>query len=179
MLKKILLVLVAVLAIFVGYVATRPAEFRIERSISMRSAPFVPYAMVADFHRWDSWSPWAHLDPGIKVEFAGPESGKGAVYSWKGNDKVGEGRMTIIEANPAKRLDITLEFIKPWEQKSLTRFNFEREKGNRTKVTWIMSGERDFVGKLFGLFMDMDKMVGPDFEKGLQALKTQSEALDD
>jgi hypothetical protein len=175
MVKKILLVLLAVVAAFLLFVATRPAQYRIERSAVVRAPAAVAYGKVVDFRNWPGWSPWAHLDPNMKVDYAGPESGPGSVYHWKGNDKVGEGRMTITGAKPAEEIDIRLEFIKPWEQTSQTVFTFRPDGAGGTKVTWSMSGDRDFVGKLFGVFMDMDGMVGPDFEKGLAALKKLAE----
>jgi hypothetical protein len=178
MLKKILLALVAVLALFAVFVATRPNEFRIERSIVINAEPSIPFERVVIFRKWATWSPWAKLDPNMTVEFSGPKGGYGSVYSWKGNDKVGEGRMTMTGALKDKLVEIKLEFIKPWPQESKTTFTFEPQaSGQSTKVTWAMTGERDFIGKLFGLFMDMDKMVGPDFEKGLKTLKEQVEEL--
>jgi hypothetical protein len=174
MLKKIVLVLVAFVALFAVFVATRPADYRIERSVLIHAEPSVPFEKVVVFRMWTAWSPWAHLDPNMTVEYSGPKGGVGSIYYWKGNDKVGEGRMTMVSALKDELVEIKLQFIKPWEQTSMTRFTF-RPQGQSTKVTWSMSGERDFVGKLFGLFMDMDKMVGPDFEKGLAALKASSE----
>jgi len=132
------------------------------------------YAQVADFHRWPAWSPWAHLDPHMEVQYTGAPSGLGAVYDWKGNDKVGQGRMTIVDARPAEQLGIKLEFMKPWAQTSRSEFLFKPEAGG-TRVAWVMTGENDFVGKAFGVFMNMDKLVGGDFEKGLATLRNVSE----
>jgi len=168
--KRILLVLAAVVAIFAVFVATRAGQFRLERSLVINAPASEIFPRVASFQKWTRWSPWANLDPGMKVEYSGPKSGVGSVYYWKGNDKVGEGRMTMVSAVKDQAVEIKLEFIKPWEQTSMTRFDFQPDVAG-TKVTWSMTGERDFVGKFFGLFMDMDKMVGPDFEKGLLALK--------
>ena len=173
MLKRILIGIAAIVAAFAAFVATRPSTYKVERSIVVAAPAATPYARVVDFRKWEGWSPWAKLDPAMKVDHAGPESGVGAVYHWKGNDKVGEGRMTITGAVPDKAVQIKLEFLKPWEQTSLTEFTFAPDPGG-TRVTWSMSGQHDFVGKLFAVFMDMDGMVGPDFEKGLKALKEQS-----
>jgi uncharacterized protein YndB with AHSA1/START domain len=109
----------------------------------------------------------------MTTDYSGPPSGVGAVYHWKGDDKVGEGRMTITGAVENELVQIKLEFLKPWEQTSLTEFTFAPDPGG-TRVRWSMSGTHDFVGKLFAIFMDMDKMVGPDFERGLNALKERS-----
>jgi hypothetical protein len=140
------------------------------------SAPApVVFAQVNDLHRWENWSPWAKLDPNMKVAHEGPPAGKGAVYSWAGNSKVGEGRMTIIESRPNELVRINLEFIKPFAATNITEFTFKPE-GNGTAVSWSMSGENNFLSKAVCLFMNMDKMVGGDFEKGLAALKSVSEA---
>jgi hypothetical protein len=173
MFKRILIGIAAIVTLFAAFVATRPSTYKVERSIVVAAPAARPYASVVDFRKWEGWSPWAKLDPGMKVDYAGPESGVGAVYHWKGNDKVGEGRMTITGAVPDSSIQVKLEFLKPWEQKSLTVFTFAPDPGG-TKVTWSMSGEHDLVGKLFAVFMDMDGMVGPDFEKGLKALKERS-----
>jgi hypothetical protein len=173
MFKKILIGIALLVAAFVAFVATRPATYRVERSIVVAAPAAATYARVVDLRKWESWSPWAKLDPGMKVDYAGPESGVGAVYHWKGNDKVGEGRMTITGASADRLIQVKLEFLKPWAQTSLTQFTFAPDAGG-TRVTWTMSGEHDFVGKLFAVFMDMDGMVGPDFEKGLEALKERA-----
>ena len=172
--KRIFLVLAAVVAIFAAFVATRPSEYKVERSLVINAPASDIFPRVVAFRKWTTWSPWAHLDPSMAAEYSGPKGGVGSVYHWKGNDKVGEGRMTVTAARKDQLVEIRLEFIKPWEQTSKTSFTFKPE-GPGTKVTWSMTGERDFVGKLFGLFMDMDKMVGPDFEKGLLALKEKAD----
>ena len=172
--KRIFLVLAAVVAIFAAFVATRPSEYKVERSLVMNAPASEIFPRVVIFRKWATWSPWARPNPSMAVEFSGPKGGVGSVYHWKGNDKVGEGRMTMVSALKDQLIEIKLQFIKPWEQTSKTSFTFQPE-GSGTKVTWSMTGERDFVGKLFGLFMDMDKMVGPDFEKGLQALRDKSD----
>jgi hypothetical protein len=141
----------------------------------MAAPPDVVFAQVNDFHRWDGWSPWAKLDPNMKQEYSGPAAGEGAVNKWMGNDDVGEGQMTIVESKPAERIRIKLEFLKPFEQSSITVFDFKGD-AKQTKVTWIMEGDNNFMGKAMSLVMDMDKMVGKDFEKGLGQLKAVSEA---
>ncbi|HVP67647.1 MAG TPA: SRPBCC family protein [Anaeromyxobacteraceae bacterium] len=174
MVKKILFAVVGVVVLFGAYVATRPSAYRIERSAPVAAPPEVVYAQIADFHRWKDWSPWAHLDPKMRDTLGGAPAGLGAVYEWSGNDKVGEGRMTIVGARPNEEVDIRLEFLKPWSQTSRTEFRLKPEAGG-TRVTWAMSGENDFVGKAYGVFVDMDRIVGRDFEKGLASLRTVSE----
>jgi uncharacterized protein YndB with AHSA1/START domain len=179
MIKKIILGIVIGLLLLVGgfavVVAMQPAHYRVTRSGTIAAPPEAVFSQINDFHKWEAWSPWAKLDPDIKETFEGPSSGTGAKFSWTGNDKVGEGRMTILESEPNKLIKINLEFIRPFESKCLTIFTFT-PKGDQTEVTWTMEGENNFVGKAFCLFMDMDKMVGGDFEKGLASMKSTVEA---
>jgi hypothetical protein len=141
----------------------------------MNAPPEAVFAQVNDFHNWDKWSPWAKLDPNMKVTYDGPTSGAGAKYSWVGNSDVGEGRMTIVESKPNELIRIRLEFIKPFESASDTEFTFKPE-GKQTAVTWTMAGKHNFMSKGMCLFMSMDGMVGPDFEKGLASMKTVVES---
>jgi hypothetical protein len=161
-------------AIFCVVVAMQPAHFRVERSATMNAPPPVVFNQVNDFHKWDTWSPWAKLDPNMKTNFEGAPAGNGAVYSWTGNSDVGEGRMTITDSKPAELIKIKLDFIKPFAASSDTVFSFKPQ-GNQTAVTWTMDGDNNFIGKAFCLFMNMDKMVGGDFEKGLAQMKTTAE----
>jgi hypothetical protein len=175
MLKKILGGLAAAVLVLVGVIATRPAEFSLQRASTLPVQPEVAFALVNDFHRWNEWSPWDKLDPNQKTTHSGADMGTGAVYAWVGNDDVGEGRMTIEESKANELVRIKLEFIKPFAATNTTTFAFKPVEGG-TEVTWAMSGNNDFIGKAFNLFMDMDAMVGKDFEKGLASMKTAAEA---
>ena len=175
MLKKLLLAVAVLLVGLVAVIATRPAEFAIERSAKMSAPADVVYAQLTDFHRWSAWSPWEKLDPAMKRELSGPESGVGASYGWKGNDAVGEGRMIITEAKPDERVAVTLEFFKPFAAVSTLRFTIKPE-GDASAVTWRMEGKNDFLGKAVSLVMDHEKLVGRDFERGLASLKALAEA---
>lgn len=175
MLKKILIGLAAVLALLVIVIALQPSRFRVERSISMAAPPEAAFAQVNDFHNWSKWSPWEKLDPSLKRSFEGPSAGAGAKYAWVGNDEVGEGRMTIEQSQEPSRIQIELEFLKPFAATNQTIFTFAKTpEGNTT--TWAMEGENGFMSKAFSLVMDMDQLVGKDFEKGLAALKANAEA---
>jgi hypothetical protein len=176
--KRIALALVVLVAILVVVVATRPSTYRVERSARAAAPADAVYAQVADFHRWAAWSPWEKLDPGMKRTFEGPALGEGARYSWSGNDKVGEGRMTITSARPGEEVGIRLEFLKPWASTNATTFRLAPD-GGGTKVTWSMEGHNDFLGKAATLFMGMDKMIGADFERGLAQLAAAAEAAKD
>lgn len=167
--KKTAIGLVGLLSVLAVVVAVQPGEFRVQRTLVLPAPPSAVYEEVVSFHNWSRWSPWDKLDPAMKREFSGPDAGVGASYHWVGNDEVGEGRMTIVEAAAPSRIEIRLEFLAPWQATNPTTFSFEPE-GQGTRATWSMRGKNDFVGKAFGLFMDMDALVGGDFEKGLRAL---------
>jgi len=169
MLKKIGIVVVVLLVLLIGVIYTRPAEFEVTRSRTLSAPPSVVYAQIADFHRWPEWSPWEERDPNMKREFSGPGSGIGAKYSWTGNKDVGEGRMTITEAQPTERVAILLEFLEPFAATSVTEFKIAPS-GQGTKVDWTMRGENGFPAKAMSLFMNMDKMIGADFDAGLAKL---------
>ena len=179
MIKKILLygivVIVLIIAIFCVVVAMQPTHYTVERSAIINAPAPVVFAQVNDFHKWQAWSPWEKLDPHMKKEFSGAAAGNGAVYSWAGNSDVGEGRMTITDSRPSDLIKIKLEFVKPFTATNATDFTFTPQ-GNQTNVKWTMSGDNNFVAKAFSMFMNMDKMVGGDFEKGLAQMKTISEA---
>ena len=134
------------------------------------------FAQVNDFHNWEAWSPWAKLDPAARNAFAGAPSGTGAIFSWSGNKKVGEGRMTITDSRPGEMVRIKLEFLRPFKATNTTEFTFAPVTDDATTVTWSMTGERNFFFKAFGLFMNMDKLIGGDFERGLASMKSKVEA---
>ncbi|MCW8132457.1 MAG: SRPBCC family protein [Planctomycetota bacterium] len=167
--------LAALIVIFLIVVALQPSDFRVTRSSTISAPPETVYGQVNDFRKWSAWSPWEKLDPAMKRTFEGPAEGVGAVYAWAGNDQVGEGRMTIAESKPGELVRIKLDFLKPFESTSTSEFVFAGE-GGGTKVTWSMYGKNDFVGKAFCIFMNMDKMIGADFEKGLAQMKSAAEA---
>ncbi len=169
MLIRIALVLFVLLAACLGFIASRPSEFRIARTRTLSASPDVVYAYVNDFKRWPQWSPWEQLDPSMKRELSGAPAGPGAVYYWSGNSRAGEGRMTITDTQPNRRLTIRLEFIKPFAATNTAQFDFVPS-GQGTQVTWAMTWRNNFAAKAFGLFVDMDKMVGTEFEKGLATL---------
>src|SRR5262249_51462751 len=178
MARKIVLAVLAVVVVFIIVVSTRPSTFHIERSITTSAPAENAYAQVNDFHAWAAWSPWEKMDPGMKKTFEGSTSGQGAVYAWTGNDKVGEGRMTIEKADKPSQIAIKLEFLKPFAATNTATFTFAPAGGGTpgTRVTWAMDGENNFMAKAASMFMDMDKMIGGDFERGLSGLKTAAES---
>lgn len=175
MFKKILIGITVIILVFLLVVGVQPAAFHITRSTTIAAPADVVFAQVNDFHKWDAWSPWAKLDPAMKQTYEGTPTGVGAVYSWVGNQDVGEGRMTITRSRPGEMVGIKLEFLKPFAQVNDTEFALKPD-GNQTAVTWSMTGTNNFMAKAFGLFMNLDKMVGGDFEKGLAQMKLVAEA---
>ncbi|MSR58660.1 MAG: polyketide cyclase [Planctomycetaceae bacterium] len=174
MLKKIALGFVALLAAFAAFVSMQPAEFQVVRSTGVAAPAAVVFSQVNDFHNWEEWSPWAKLDPTAKNTFEGPTAGTGSIFKWSGNDEVGEGIMTVLESHPNDLIRINLEFVRPFADTSITEFTFVPN-GEKTVVTWSMSGRKNFISKAVCLFMNMDKTVGGDFEKGLAKMKAIAE----
>ncbi len=175
MLINILIGLAAMVVVFIIFVATRPADFRVTRTTVIAAPAGVVFAQVNDLHKWEAWNPWGKLDPTCKMTYEGPPTGTGAGYTWAGNNKVGEGRMTITESHPNDLIRLNLQFLKPFKANNTAEFTFKPE-GNQTSVAWSMAGKRNFMFKAFGLFLDTDKMVGGDFERGLAELKSVAEA---
>ena len=174
MLKKVAIVAGLLILVLVVVITTRPDSFRVERSMEIAAPPAAVFPLVNDFHKWAGWSPWDKLDPSMKRTYEGAPAGTGAVYGWVGNDKVGSGRMTIRDSQPDQHVAIKLEFIKPFPSTNDTRFTLTPS-GSGTRLTWAMEGKNTFVSKAFTMFMDMDKMVGKDFEQGLTGIKGLAE----
>jgi hypothetical protein len=175
MIPLILGALAVVLIIFLIAAALQPADFTIVRRATISAPAAVVFPYVNDLHLWQEFSPWVKLDPQAKNTYEGPPAGVGASFSWAGNAKIGAGRMTITESKPVEVVRMRLEFLKPFVATSAVEFALQPA-GNQTTITWSMAGRRNFVMKAFSLVMNMDKMVGGDFEKGLATLKTLAEA---
>jgi hypothetical protein len=174
--RKVLLVVLILIAGLGLVIETRPSAYHVERSTTVNASTDAVYGHVADLHQWGAWSPWDKLDPAMKKDYSGDAGAIGSSYHWTGNDKVGEGRMTVTQADPGKDVGFDLEFIKPFAGKCKTGFAFAPE-GAGTKVTWTMDGTSNFMAKAMELFAgNMDKMIGPDFEHGLAGLKQVVEA---
>lgn len=172
MLKKILLGLAAVIIVLIIVIALQPAAFRVERSEVVAASPEIVHGQVNDLTRWEHWSPWAKMDPEAKVTFSDNPVGVGATYAWE-SEKTGAGIMLITESTP-EAIALDLNFVKPFKAENKVLFTFMPIHGG-TRITWSMEGKNNFFGKAICLFMDMDKMVGGDFEKGLKDIKRQSE----
>ena len=173
MIKIIAAVVVIAIIALLTYTATRPSTFRIIRSTVIEAPPGKVLAQIEDFHRWGAWSPWEKLDPGMSRTYGGPASGVGATYGWNSKGQAAVGDMKITDVTPS-RVALDLNFVKPFAAANKVVFTLEPQ-GDATRVTWSMEGASPFMHKLMGLFFNMDKTVGGDFEKGLASLKAVSE----
>lgn len=174
MIKIIAVVVVALIAGVLIFAATKPDTFRVQRAASIKAPPEKVFALINDFNRWGAWSPWEKKDPAMKRNFGSATSGKGAVYAWEGNKDVGQGRMEIAQSSPPSKVAIKLDFVKPFEAHNVVEFTLEPN-GDGTNVTWAMQGDTPYFAKIIHVFVDMDSMVGKDFETGLANLKAAAE----
>lgn len=175
MIKKILLGLAAIVAVILLVAAFQPSAYRIERSLAIAASPAEIYAQTNDLRKSAVWSPWLKLDPNAKVTYEGPATGVGASSTWEGNSDIGAGRQTITESRPNELVRIRLDFEKPFKATSMSDFVIKPQ-GGQTVVSWSIAGDNNYLGKIFCLFMNQDKMVGGQFEKGLSDLKTLVES---
>ncbi len=142
----------------------------VERKQKISAPPEKVASLIVDFHRWVDWSPWEEIDPQLQRTYGGPESGVGSTYEWSGNRKAGAGKMTITSVTPSK-IDIDLDFTKPFKSQSKTHFDINAD-GDGSVVTWQVHTPKTMMTRIFGIFMNMDKMVGGDLDKGLTKLNT-------
>ena len=171
---KIAIIIALVVIAFLVFVASRPSQYRVERSTTIAAPAAVVFPQINDLHKAAVWSPWLKIDPNVKVAYEGAAAGVGAVSTWAGNSEIGEGRQTIVESKADALVRIKLEFIKPMVGVATTDFTLTSE-GGKIRVTWSMYGDNNFIGKIFCLFMNQDKMIGTPFEKGLADLKALTE----
>jgi hypothetical protein len=167
-------VIVVVLVIVLMMAASKPDTFRVERTATIKADPGKIFSFINDFHNWIAWSPYEKLDPNMQKTFTGAASGKGAVYEWKGNNKAGTGRMEILESTASSKIVIKLDFLKPFEGHNTSEFTMS-PRGNTTEVSWAVYGPSPFMMKIMHVFMNMDQLMGKDFEAGLANLKTIAE----
>lgn len=175
---KIFLIIAAVLVVAVIGVlllaSTKPDTFRVTRATTIKASPEKIYPMIADFHRWTAWSPYENKDPAMKRTYGGTPGAVGQTYAWTGDKNVGQGSMTVTEAAAPSKIALKLDFVSPFEAHNTVVFSMVPQ-GDGTTVSWDMQGPTPFIGKIMHVFMNMDKMVGTDFEVGLANLKTQAE----
>jgi len=175
MLIKTLIALTVVVVAFAAIVAMQPSEFQVSRTATIAAPAPAVFAEVNDFRKWRAWSPYDELDPAMKRIYTGAPAGAGASYAWVGNSQAGEGRATIIDSRPNDLIRIQLDFVKPFAGTAFAEFAF-RPAGDRTTVEWRLAGRNNFLAKAVHLFLNMDRMVGGQFERGLAQLKSVVEA---
>jgi uncharacterized protein YndB with AHSA1/START domain len=175
---EVIVIIAVVLAVPIAAVlilaATKPDTLRVQRAITVKAPAERIFPLVNDFHQWRTWSPYEHKDPELKRTYSGAESGKGAVYVWDGNNNVGSGRMEILETSVPSKIRIKLDFFKPFEGHNTAEFTMLPQ-GDATSVTWLMQGPARFVTRVMQVFINLDKMIGKDFEVGLANLKKLTE----
>lgn len=169
-----LLIIAGLIALLLIVASTRSDKCHYERSTTLNAPASAAFPYVNDLHKWQEMSPYVRFDPNAKYTFSGPGSGVGASMAWNGNNHIGEGRLTVAESVPYERVRMRLEFFRPFKCDNVVVFTL-KQSGAQTTVTWAMSGQVNFIGKLMGLFMNMDKMVGGQFEEGLANLKRLAE----
>ncbi|GAC1513882.1 MAG: K(+)-transporting ATPase subunit F [Gemmatimonadaceae bacterium] len=174
MVIRIVIAIVAILVGILGFAATKPDTFRVERATLIKAPPDKLFALINDFHNWNRWSPWEKLDPAMTRTYGGLPAGKGATYAWEGNSKVGKGHMEITGSAPPSSVTIQLDFLKPFEAHNITLFTLTPT-GDSTSVSWAMSGPNLYMGKVMSVFVSMDSMIGRDFETGLANIKAVAE----
>jgi hypothetical protein len=173
MIKLILVVIIVLIGGVLAYAAVRPDTLHVQRTTSIKAAPDKIFPQINDFHAWGAWSPYEKKDPAMQRTYSGAQKGNGAVYEWNGNRNIGQGRMEITSASPSK-VTIKLDFLKPFEGHNVAEFTLE-PKGDVTDVTWSMDGTSAYAAKVVGIFINMDNMIGSDFEAGLASLKAIAE----
>ena len=169
-----IIVVIVLIGLVLAIAQSRPNEFTVQRTVRIAAPPERIYPDIVDFHRWPGWSPWERMDPAMQKTYTGAASGRGAVYEWAGNSKVGQGRMEITDATAPTSVTVKLDFMKPFETHNTARFTLVPA-GESTDVTWSMFGSSPLMIKLMSVFFNMDKLVGKDFERGLATLKTLAE----
>jgi uncharacterized protein YndB with AHSA1/START domain len=174
MLKIIAIVIVVLIGGVLILAALKPDTFRVRRTASIKAPPEKIFPLINDFRKWDAWSPWEKKDPAMKRNFGATTSGRGAMYAWEGNKDVGQGSLEIAESVPPSKVALRLDFVKPFEAHNIVEFTLEPQ-GEATNIVWTMQGQTPYFAKIIHVFIDMDSMVGKDFEAGLAALKAVAE----
>ena len=165
------LIVLLVISMLIAHISLQPGQFRISRSAIINAPAHDIYVQVNDLQKWEQWSPWARLDPNATTSYDGSPLGVGQSFSWKGNKQIGVGKMSISESSPDERIRIKLDFTKPMRASNDVQFDFRALNDDQTEVTWAMSGDNEFMGKAMNLVMNMDRMVGGQYEQGLANLK--------
>ena len=174
MLKRIAVTIAVLIAGVLIFAATRPDASRVERAVTIQAPPETVFALINDLKAWAAWSPWEKKDPAMQRAYGATTAGKGATYAWEGNRDVGKGGMEIVDSIPPSHIRLRLDFVTPFEAHNIVTFTLAPQ-GSTTRVSWAMEGPVPYFAKIIHMFLDMDAMVGKDFEAGLAAMKTAAE----
>lgn len=174
MLTNILIVIAALILVVLVLAAMKPASFRIERTTTINAPADRVFALINDFHNWGNWSPWETIDPSMTRVFSGSPSGVGAIYGWDGNKKAGAGRMEISKSVAPSAIDLRIDFTRPFKANDIIEFRTDTRQG-ATRVTWVMHGSTAFMTKVARVFVNMDNLIGKDFDRGLANMKAIAE----
>lgn len=174
MLRAIATIAAVLVTALLAYAATLPDTFRVERAVNVKATPEKIFPLISDLQGWSTWSPYEKKDPAMHKHYSGAASGKGAAMEWEGNKDVGKGRLEITDTVPSSKVAMRLYMLAPIEAENDVQFTLDRQ-GDATAVTWAMQGSMPYVSKLVSVFIDMDAMIGKDFEAGLASLKNLAE----
>ncbi len=172
----VLYILVALVVIILVLALIAPKSYDVFRTVDIDRPKNQVFEYLRFLKNQDEWSPWAKKDPNMFKKYTGTDGEVGCVSYWKGNKEVGEGQQEITRIIPGKRVDGELRFLKPWKSTSDCYLIADDGAHGKTKVTWGFSGKNKFPISIMMLFMNMDKMIGKDFEEGLASLKTRLES---
>jgi hypothetical protein len=175
MLKSIALILAVALAALLLYAATRPDTFAVRRSALIQASPDKLFPLINDLHQFNTWNPYARKDPAMRIDYRGPASGPGAAFDFSGNKDAGKGSIEVTGGQAPTRVDMRLDMVEPFEGHNQIAFTLTPQ-GQATQVTWAMHGPSPYLSKVIGIFLDMDHLIGRDFEAGLARLKAVAEA---
>ncbi len=174
MLKSIALIVVLAVAALALYATTRPDTFAVQRSTLIQAKADKLFPLINDLHQYNTWNPYAKKDPAMRIDYRGPASGPGAAFDFSGNKDAGKGSVEVTGGQAPTRVDMVLHMIEPFEGRNQITFTLTPQ-GEATQVTWAMHGPSPYISKLIGIFIDMDHMIGRDFEAGLAQLKAVAE----
>lgn len=174
-LKIILIVILAIVGLFLIMGLFAPKEYSVKRSVNINAPTEIVKEQVVKFKNFQQWEPWGEADPNMKVTIDGTDGAVGAVYQWEGNNDVGSGTQEIIKMTD-ERVDIKLNFTAPWESEDFVYYEFNNL-GRTTEVAWGMNGSNPFPMNVFMMFMNLEEMIGTQYDKGLAQLKTRCEKM--
>lgn len=174
MIKTFALVLVLLVGALLIYAATRPDTLAVQRTASINASADKIHPLIADMHQFNTWNPYHRKDPAMKGTYSGPSAGPGAGFAFEGNKDVGKGSLKITEVAAPSRVAMELHMLEPMEGTNQIEFTLVPQ-GQSTQVTWAMRCTSPYIAKLMGIFINMDQMIGRDFEAGLANLKAVAE----